>query len=304
MEKTYAGFVALIGRPSVGKSTLLNCLMKQKLAITSYKPQTTRNQIRAVLTEEQRQLILLDTPGLHTPSTALHERIVGYAKKAALSADLVCWLITPIRVDSPIPMGDQHILESLKNKFTQIPLFLLINKIDQATDEELLYTAKVYSELYAAQEIFFISALKSKGTDKVKKYMQEALPENEFLFPEDRYTDVSENKLIGELIREQVIRCTHKEIPYGAAVMIDQMKEVNQGRKLEVYATIFLSKDSHKAIVIGAKGSMLKEIGTAARKSIARVVGMPVYLGLHVKIKRDWVNRGGALEEFGYTRQG
>ncbi|MDT8446046.1 MAG: GTPase Era [bacterium] len=291
-----SGFVALIGRPNVGKSTLLNALLGQKISITADKPQTTRNMIRGVLSTEQFQAVLLDTPGIHLPKNELHKRIVGYAHKSITEADLIFFLTEPLKGRLEIGAGDRAILERLKGM--EEKCFLLVNKIDQTKDVELIRTLELYNQLFDFAETFPISALKKKGLQRLSDQMVRRLPEGPAYFDPETVTDQPERVLCAELVREQVHRRLYQEVPFGVAVQIEKFQE--EADMVRLWATIYVERDAHKKILIGKQGSMMKQIGTAARLRIETLLGSKVYLDLHVKVAKGWVNDPNRLAQFGY----
>lgn len=297
MEPAFrSGFVALIGRPNVGKSTLLNALLGEKVAITADKPQTTRNQIRGILTTETYQAVLLDTPGIHLPKTELHKRIVGYAHRSIEEADLIFFLSEPLPKGREINRGDLAIMERLEGM--QEKVFLLLNKIDESAPERIMHSLGAFNEAYHFSESFPISALKGKGLEGLSKAMINRLPEGPAYFDAESYTDQPERQLAAELVREQIHRRLRQEIPYGAAVVVEKFAE--EAELVKLWCTIYVERESHKKIILGKKGQMIKTIGTHARTRIERLLGTKVFLDLHVKVAPGWVNDPSRLAQFGY----
>lgn len=296
MEKTFkSGFVALIGRPNVGKSTLMNLLIGQKIAITSNKPQTTRNRIQTVYTEERGQIIFLDTPGIHKAKNKLGEYMVNVAERTLEEVDVVLWLVEPTDY---IGAGEQMIAEKLKKCNT--PVVLVMNKIDTVKKEELLKFISAYKDLLDFAEIVPVSALKAQNTDSLLKVLFSYLPEGPMYYDEDTVTDQPERQIVAEIIREKALRLLNDEIPHGIAVEIDRMKDRPGGEMTDIEATIVCERDSHKGIIIGKQGSMLKKIGTQARLSMENLLDRRVNLKLWVKIRKDWRDNDIMIKNFGY----
>jgi len=300
-EKTVfkSGFVALVGRPNVGKSTLLNKLVGQQISITADKPQTTRNNIRGIITHPEYQAVILDTPGIHLPRNELHKRIVAYATRSIQDTDLSFFITEPLSLRlKTIHKDDAAILEQLETRAKNT--ILVINKIDQSQPEYILETISKFNQAVPFLETIPISALHGKGIDILKTFFPKYLPEGIPYFDKDQLTDTPERVITGEFVREQIIRNCFQEIPYGVAVVVDSFKE--GGSKIKIFATIYVEKESHKGIIIGKQGSMLKKIGMLSRIKIERLLGSGVFLSLHVKISKNWVNSPGKLSEFGYSR--
>jgi GTP-binding protein Era len=293
-----SGFVTLVGRPNVGKSTLMNQLIGQKIAITSNKPQTTRNRIQTVLTKEEGQIIFIDTPGIHTPNHKLGEYMVQTAEKTLKEVDVILWLVEP---DKYIGKGDRYILNQLEKVKT--PVILIINKMDTLPREELLEVISVYKDAYEFKEIIPISALNGENTESLEDVLFKYLPEGPQFFPEDMITDQPERQLVAELIREKALRLLSQEIPHGIAVVIDRMKERKDGRIIDIDATIICEKESHKRIIIGKQGSMLKKIGSLSREEIEGLLGTKVFMQLWIKIKKDWRDSDFLLQNFGFDKR-
>ena len=296
MQKS--GFATLIGRPNVGKSTLMNRLIGQKIAITSNKPQTTRNRIQTVYTCDQGQIILLDTPGIHKAKNKLGEYMVNVAERTLREVDVILWLVEP---STFIGAGERHIAEQLKKAKT--PVILVINKTDTVKREEILVFIDTYRKLYDFDEIVPVSALNGDNTDTLIEQIFKYLPYGPQYYDEDTVTDQPMRQIVAELIREKALRCLDEEIPHGIAVSIDQMKERKDGGICDIDATIICEKDSHKGIIIGKQGAMLKKIGSAARYEIERMMEMKVNLKLWVKVKKDWRDSDYLIKNFGYDKK-
>ncbi|MCC8139861.1 MAG: GTPase Era [Lachnospiraceae bacterium] len=292
------GFAALIGRPNVGKSTLMNRLIGQKIAITSHKPQTTRNRIQTVYTCEQGQIVFLDTPGIHRAKNKLGEYMVGVAERALKEADVVLWLVEP---DSRIGAGEQRIAERLAKG--TVPVVLVINKVDQVKKEEVLGFIDAWRKILDFADIVPVSALKGTNTDTLIEVIFKYLPYGPMFYDEDTVTDQPLRQIAAELIREKALQLLSEEIPHGIAVQIDKMQPRPDGRIWDVEATIVCEKASHKGIIIGKGGAMLKKIGSAARFEIERQLGAKVNLKLWVKVKKDWRDSDFLMKNFGYDRK-
>jgi len=293
--KFRSGFVSIVGRPNVGKSTLMNLLVGEKIAIVSSKPQTTRNKITSILTGEGFQIVFLDTPGIHRPASKLGEFMVRSAEASMSEVDALLFLIEP---REKIPAGDKIVLERLERVDT--PVFLVINKIDLVEKPALLKIIGEYSKLYNFAEIIPISALKAENTGLLLDKIKERLPEGPMYFPEDMITDQPERQIAAEIIREKALRFLQDEVPHGVAVEIMAMKTRPDKEMIDTEATIFCEKDSHKGILIGKNGDMLKKIGKSARMDIERLLGTPINLQLWVKVKKDWRDSDYWLRNFGY----
>lgn len=296
MEKNYkSGFAALIGRPNVGKSTLMNRLVGQKIAITSSKPQTTRNRIQTVYSEERGQIIFLDTPGLHRAKNKLGEYMVNVAERTLSEVDVLLWLVEPT---SYIGAGEQAIAEKLKT--VDIPVILVINKIDTVKKEEILKFIEAYRNILDFSQIVPVSALKAENTDRLINVIFQYLPEGPMYYDEDTVTDQPERQIVAELIREKALRLLSDEIPHGIAVQIERMKERPGGKLVDIEATIICERDSHKGIIIGKQGAMLKKIGMQARAGAESLLDAQVNLKLWVKVRKDWRESEAMLKNFGY----
>ena len=296
MQKS--GFATLIGRPNVGKSTLMNRLIGQKIAITSNKPQTTRNRIQTVYTCDQGQIIFLDTPGIHKAKNKLGEYMVNVAERTLREVDVILWLVEP---STFIGAGERHIAEQLAKAKT--PVILVINKTDTVKREEILTFIDAYRKLFDFAEIVPVSALNGDNTDTLIEQIFKYLPYGPQYYDEDTVTDQPMRQIVAELIREKALRCLDEEIPHGIAVSIDQMKERKGGGICDIDATIICEKDSHKGIIIGKQGAMLKKIGSAARYEIERMMEMKVNLKLWVKVKKDWRDSDYLIKNFGYDKK-
>ena len=291
-----SGFVTLIGRPNVGKSTLMNQLIGQKIAITSNKPQTTRNKIQTVYTCEQGQIVFLDTPGIHKAKNKLGDYMVNVAQHTLSEVDVILWLVEP---STFIGAGERHIIEQLKK--TKTPVILVINKTDTVKREEILTFIDAYRKELDFAEIVPVSALKGDNTQDLIDSIFKYLPYGPMFYDEDTVTDQPQRQIVSELIREQALRCLDEEIPHGIAVSIDQMKWRADDSIVDIDATIVCERDSHKGIIIGKGGSMLKKIGSCARKEIEDLLETQVNLKLWVKVKKDWRDSDFLLKNFGYN---
>lgn len=298
MGKFYSGFVSLIGRPNVGKSTLMNCLVGEKIAITSSKPQTTRNKITSILTKDDFQCVFLDTPGIHRPKHKLGEFMVRSAQNTFNEVDLVLMLIEPTEKIGDL---DQYVIDQLESVKT--PVVLVINKIDTVEPARLLEIMKVYSEAYSFKEIVPISAIKARNTDHLMDVIKANLPEGPQYFPADMLTDQPERQLAAEIIREKALYLLQEEIPHGIAVEIMSMKKRPQQEMVDVEATLYCEKESHKGIIIGKQGTMLKKIGTQARRDMERLMGSRINLQIWIKVKKDWRDSDFLLKNFGYDKR-
>ena len=290
-----SGFVSLIGRPNVGKSTLMNCLVGEKIAIISNKPQTTRNKIQSILTTDKFQIIFIDTPGIHTPKSKLGNYMVKSAETTLNEVDIVLYLIEPYK---KIKESDLKILERLQNIKSNV--FLIINKIDTIEKEEILRVINAYSTKYSFKEIIPISAIKGVNTDDLLKNIEKYLPEGPKYFPEDMITDQPERQLAAEIIREKALYLLQEEIPHGIAVEITGMKKRENKEIIDIDATLYCEKNSHKGIIIGKQGSMLKKIGSKARYDIEKLLGSSINLQIWIKVKKDWRDSDFLLKNFGY----
>lgn len=293
-----SGFVTLIGRPNVGKSTLMNRLIGQKIAITSNKPQTTRNRIQTVYTDERGQIVFLDTPGIHKAKNKLGEYMVNVAERTLKEVDVVLWLVEPTTF---IGAGEQHIAAQLKTIKT--PVVLVINKVDTVKKEEILKFIDAYKDICEFADIVPVSALKGQNTDTVLEVIFKYLPYGPAFYDEDTVTDQPQRQIVAEMIREKALRSLDEEIPHGIAVTIEKMKERSGGKVVDIEATIICERDSHKGIIIGKGGAMLKKIGSAARFEIERMMEMKVNLQIWVKVRKDWRDSDLFIKNFGYDKK-
>ena len=293
-----SGFVTLFGRPNVGKSTLMNRLIGQKIAITSNKPQTTRNRIQTVYTDERGQIVFLDTPGIHKAKNKLGEYMVNVAERTLKEVDVVLWLVEPTTF---IGAGEQHIAAQLKTIKT--PVVLVINKVDTVKKEEILKFIDAYKDICEFADIVPVSALKGQNTDTVLEVIFKYLPYGPAFYDEDTVTDQPQRQIVAEMIREKALRSLDEEIPHGIAVTIEKMKERSGGKVVDIEATIICERDSHKGIIIGKGGAMLKKIGSAARFEIERMMEMKVNLQIWVKVRKDWRDSDLFIKNFGYDKK-
>ena len=293
-----SGFVSIVGRPNVGKSTLMNNVVGEKIAIMSDKPQTTRNTIQAVYTDEEAQIVFLDTPGIHKPKNKLGEFMVKSATDAFKNVDLVLFVVDESKKIGP---GDRKIIDDLKNINT--PVVLVLNKIDQLSEEELFDLMKMYNEEGVFEQIVPISALKGRNINELLKVIKSHLEEGPKYFPDYMITDQPERVLVSELIREKVLHYIHDEVPHGVAVEIERMKSRKDKEIVDISAVIYCERDSHKGIIIGKNGRKLKGIGKSARADIELLLGSQANLQLWVKVKENWRNLQNYVSNFGYTEK-
>ncbi|WP_226036935.1 GTPase Era [Aquibacillus saliphilus] len=297
MGNTYkSGFISIIGRPNVGKSTFMNKVIGQKIAIMSDKPQTTRNKIQGVLTEDEAQLIFIDTPGIHKPKHKLGDFMVKMAENSLNEVDVIMFMINAAE---GYGRGDQFIIDRLQN--VKSPVFLIINKIDQVHPDDLLPLIVQYKDKYNFKEIIPISALEGNNVDHLLQVIKQELPEGPQYYPEDQITDHPERFIISELIREKALQLTREEIPHSIAVVIDNIETREKSGNVFIQATVITERKSQKGIIIGKQGSMLKEIGQLARKDIEALLGTKIFLELWVKVQKDWRNRQHQLTEYGFS---
>ncbi len=297
MKKDFkSGFVTLIGRPNVGKSTLMNYLIGQKIAITSKKPQTTRNRIQTVLTTEEGQIVFVDTPGIHKAKNKLGEYMVNVAEKTLNEVDVVLWLVEPATF---IGAGEQHIAKRLAKVKT--PVILVINKTDSVKKEEVLPVIAAYKDIYDFAEIVPVSARSGDNTGELLRVIMKYLPYGPQFYDEDTITDQPERQIVAEIIREKALHSLQDEIPHGIAVAIDRMKM--QKKIMHIDATIICERDSHKGIIIGKQGNMLKKIGSTARYEIEKMLDCQVNLKLWIKVKKDWRDSEFLMKNFGYREE-
>ena len=288
-----SGFVTLIGRPNVGKSTLMNYLIGQKIAITSNKPQTTRNRIQTVLTTEKGQIVFVDTPGIHKAKNKLGEYMVNVAERTLNEVDVVLWLVEPTTF---IGAGEQHIVQQLKKVNT--PVVLVINKVDSVKKEDVLPCIAKYSEIFDFADIVPVSARTGDNTEELLKVIMKYLPYGPQFYDEDTVTDQPERQIVAEIIREKALHCLNEEIPHGIAVSIEKMKA--RKKVMDIEATIICERDSHKGIIIGKHGDMLKKISSLARTDCEKFMGTKVYLTTWVKVKENWRDSDFLVRNFGY----
>ncbi len=298
MEQFKSGFVTIIGRPNVGKSTLMNHLIGQKIAITSNKAQTTRNRIQTVYTCDEGQIVFLDTPGINRAKNKLGEYMLSAAENTLREVDVILWLVEPTTF---IGAGERYIIEKLKKVHT--PVILVINKTDTVEEEAVFQAITAYKEVYDFEEIVPVSALKDKNTDELLRTIFEYLEEGPRYYDEDTVTDQPERAIVAEMIREKALRCLDQEIPHGIAVLIDRMKDRKGTNIVDIDATIICERDSHKGIIIGKQGAMLKKIGSQARKDMERLLDTKVNLKLWVKVKKDWRDSEFLLKNYGYQKE-
>lgn len=293
-----SGFVAIIGRPNVGKSTFLNKVVGKKVAIMSDKPQTTRNKILGIVTTDKMQIAFTDTPGIHKPTTELQRRMVNASYDATKGVDCVLFMTTPLK---KVLKGDEIILENLKK--TKVPVFLVINKVDQLKKfNDIDLTIALYKDLYPFAGVFPISVLESTNMDVLLDTLYKALPFGPQFYPEDMLSDHPERFLISELIREKILDATIQEVPHSIAVVVDSMKPCEENPDYtDIYATIYVERDSQKRIVIGKNGDLIKNVKQKAINDIKRLVGKKVHLDLWVKVKKDWKDRPNDLKVLGYS---
>ena len=293
-----SGFVTIIGRPNVGKSTLMNHLIGQKIAITSNKPQTTRNRIQTVYTDMERgQIVFLDTPGIHQAKNKLGEYMVNVAEHTLSEVDVILWLVEP---STFIGAGEQHIIKQLKK--TKTPVILIINKVDTVEREKILEYIDAYRKVFDFAELVPASALREQNLDTVVDVIFKYLPYGPMFYDEETVTDQPERAIVAEIIREKALHALDDEIPHGIAVYIDRMKERRGQNIIDIDATIVCERDSHKGIIIGKGGSMLKKIGSNARYEMERLLDTQVNLKLWVKVRKDWRDSELMMKNFGYNK--
>lgn len=297
-ESFKSGFAAIIGRPNVGKSTLLNHILGQKIAIMSDKAQTTRNKIHGIYTTDEEQVIFIDTPGIHKPKHRLGEVMTAMALATLNEVDLILFIID---AEKGYGRGDQFIIDFLEK--TDSPVFLVVNKIDKVHPDDLLPLIERYRQLYDFAEIVPVSALLGQNTGTLMKQIRGYLPEGPKYYPDDQVTDHPERFIASELIREKILQLTRDEVPHSIAVIIEQMKHDKDRGIVDIQATIIVERPSQKGIIIGKAGSMLKKIGTLARKEIEALIGSKVFLELWVKVDKDWRDKEEELKNFGYINQ-
>ena len=294
-----SGFVSIIGRPNVGKSTFLNKMIGKKIVITSDKPQTTRNNILGIKTDDDAQIIFTDTPGIHKAKTLLGQRMVDASYKSIGDVDVVIFMTTPVK---EVLEGDRIIIDNLK-KYRK-PVFLVINKVDQLKKfNDIDLTIAKYMDLYPFAGIFPVSVLEDINIDKLVTEIKKALPFGPKFYPEDMLSDHSDRFLCGELIREKILNLTKEEVPHSVAVVIDSFKENEENKAyVDIYATIYVERDSQKKIIIGHNGEMIKQIKEKSINDIKRLINSKVHLDLWVKVKKDWKEKEGTLKILGYSK--
>ena len=297
-ENFKSGFVAIIGRPNVGKSTLMNHLIGQKIAITSKKPQTTRNKIQTVYTCEDGQIIFLDTPGIHKAKNKLGEYMVNVAEQTLKDVDVILWLVEPTTY---IGAGEKHIAEQLQK--TSLPVILVINKVDTVKKEDILQVIDNYRKLYDFAEIIPASALRGQNTKDIVNSLFKYMPYGPMFYDEDTVTDQPQRQIVAEIIREKALHALDEEIPHGIAVTIEKMRERKGQHIVDIEATIICERDSHKGIIIGKQGSMLKKIGSNALFEIEKMLEERVNLKIWVKVKKDWRDSDTLMKNFGYNKK-
>ena len=297
-ENFKSGFVAIIGRPNVGKSTLMNHLIGQKIAITSKKPQTTRNKIQTVYTCEDGQIIFLDTPGIHKAKNKLGEYMVNVAEQTLKDVDVILWLVEPTTY---IGAGEKHIAEQLQK--TSLPVILVINKVDTVKKEDILQVIDNYRKLYDFAEIIPASALRGQNTKDIVNSLFKYMPYGPMFYDEDTVTDQPQRQIVAEIFREKALHALDEEIPHGIAVTIEKMRERKGQHIVDIEATIICERDSHKGIIIGKQGSMLKKIGSNARFEIEKMLEERVNLKIWVKVKKDWRDSDTLMKNFGYNKK-
>jgi GTP-binding protein Era len=296
-ERYKSGFVAIIGRPNVGKSTLMNQVIGQKIAIMSDKPQTTRNKIHGVYTTDQAQIVFLDTPGIHKPQSKLGDYMMKVAQSTLGEVDAVLFLVDVVE---GIGGGDRFIIEQLKDVKT--PVLLLLNKIDKVHPEELLPIITTYKDLYPFAEIIPVSALQGNNVTPMLEQVIRYLPEGPQYYPADQVTDHPEQFVCAELIREKILHLTREEVPHSIAVAIEDMR-VEENGLVRISAVIYVERDSQKGIIIGKQGALLKEVGKRARHDIESLLGSKTFLELWVKVKKDWRNQERVLRDLGFGKE-
>ena len=297
-ENFKSGFVAIIGRPNVGKSTLMNHLIGQKIAITSKKPQTTRNRIQTVYTSEEGQIVFVDTPGIHKAKNKLGEYMVNVAEQTLKDVDVILWLVEPTTY---IGAGEKHIAEQLQK--TSLPVILVINKVDTVKKEDILQVIDNYRKLYDFAEIIPASALRGQNTKDIVNSLFKYMPYGPMFYDEDTVTDQPQRQIVAEIIREKALHALDEEIPHGIAVTIEKMRERKGQHIVDIEATIICERDSHKGIIIGKQGSMLKKIGSNARFEIEKMLEERVNLKIWVKVKKDWRDSDTLMKNFGYNKK-
>lgn len=297
-NKFRSGFVSIIGRPNVGKSTIMNLLIGEKISIISHRPQTTRNQIKTILTEEDFQAVFIDTPGLHTPKSKLGDYMIKAAENALNEVDIVLYVVEPY---DDIKKSDMDIIERLRKIKT--PVYLIINKTDTVEKNHILKVIDAYRRVFDFKEITPFCAIKASDREGLISLIKGGLPEGPMYFPEDMITDQPERQLCCEIIREKALRLLDREVPHGIAVEINSMKKRDDRELIDIEAVVYCEKNSHKGIIIGKNGAMLKKIGSSARYDIERLLGSKVNLNIWIKVRKDWRDKENLLNELGYNRK-
>ena len=294
-----SGFISVIGRPNVGKSTFLNTVVGKKIAIMSNKPQTTRNKILGIVTTDEYQMIFTDTPGIHKPTTELDRRMVDASYDSTKGVDAIMFMTTPVK---SVLKGDEIILSNLKN--TKVPVFLVINKVDQLKKwNDIDLTINLYKDLYPFAGVFPISILENKHVDELMNELKRALPFGPQFYPAEQLSDQPERFLVGELIREKILDLTKEEIPHSIAVVVDSMKQCEDNPNYtDIYATIYCERDSQKKIIIGHNGELIKAVKEKSIMDIKHLINTKVHLDLWVKVKKDWKDRPSDLKSLGYSK--
>ncbi|OQY24709.1 MAG: GTPase Era [Desulfobacteraceae bacterium 4572_35.2] len=290
-----SGFVSIIGRPNVGKSTLLNQILGQKIAITANKPQTTRNRILGIHTTNDAQVLFLDTPGIHKATGKLNKYMVDQALSACRGVDAVLFLV---EATDRVGGGDDYILDLLAQ--SELPIFLVINKVDLVAKDKLLPLIQAYSERFNFQEIIPASAATGEGVESITSLVTQCLPSGPMYYPEDMVTDMPERFIVAEMIREQILHRTHQEVPYGVAVQVETFEERPGKNLVAIQAVIHVGRDAHKRILVGKGGSMIRTLGQESRREIEAFLGTRVFLELFIKVKKNWMDSDRMLREFGY----
>jgi len=295
-EKEFkSGFISIVGRPNVGKSTLLNKILGQKIAITANKPQTTRNRILGIHTTDAAQMLFLDTPGIHKATDKLNKFMVDQALAACRGVDAVLFLV---EAKDHVGGGDDYILDILAQG--DVPVILVINKIDVVAKDKLLPLIQAYSQRFDFKEIVPVSAFTGEGVERLVTLVGGVLPAGPLYYPEDMVTDLPERFIVAEMIREQILRKTHQEVPYGVAVQVESFEERPGKNLVAIQAVIHVGRDAHKRILVGKGGAMIRTLGEASRHEIERFLGTRVFLELFIKVKKNWMDSDHMLREFGY----
>lgn len=290
-----SGFVSIIGRPNVGKSTLLNQILGQKIAITANKPQTTRNRILGIHTTNDAQVLFLDTPGIHKATGKLNKYMVDQALSACRGVDAVLFLV---EATDRVGGGDDYILDLLAQ--SELPIYLVINKVDLVAKDKLLPLIQAYSERFKFQEIIPAAAATGEGVERITSLVTQCLPTGPMYYPEDMVTDLPERFIVAEMIREQILHRIHQEVPYGVAVQVETFEERPGKNLVAIQAVIYVGRDAHKRILVGKGGSMIRTLGQESRREIETFLGTRVFLELFIKVKKNWMDSDRMMREFGY----